>query len=119
MNNPTILWVDDDPDDLLLFSEIIQSINKDFHIEEALNGRKALELLQEYKQNNNLPCLIILDINMPELNGKETMVRIKENKDFEGIPIVAFSTSNNEMDRMFFKKYGVEMFTKPPEYNSL
>ena len=58
-------------------------------------------------------------MNMPVLNGKETLSLIKKDEALKDIPLVFFTTSNSELDRMYCKHFGVEMVTKPPQYNSL
>ena len=77
MKKYTILWADDDVDDLLLFREVLEELTQSFDVVEAANGKEALAYLQKAKAASLLPCLIILDINMPVLNGKETLVAIK------------------------------------------
>ena len=115
----TILWADDDLDDLMLMKEILVKYNKEFSIAEVRNGREALEFLHACKQTGHLPCLIILDINMPVLDGKETLSILKKDEAFKNIPVVVFTTSNSELDKLFCKKFQVEMITKPPHYKSL
>ena len=58
-------------------------------------------------------------MNMPVLNGKETLSLLKKDEALKNIPVVFFTTSNSELDKMFSKKFGVEMVTKPPQYNEL
>ena len=71
MKKITILCVDDDSDDLQLLNETLKDTHADFEVIEAHNGRQALDLLQNLKKAGEHPSLIILDINMPVLNGKE------------------------------------------------
>ncbi len=111
----TILWADDDADDLMLMHDVLKETDQHYEIVEVPNGRKALEYL---KSCTHYPCLIILDMNMPIMNGQETLSIIKLHEQYKNIPVVVFTTSNSEMDRVFCKKYGVEMITKPPEYRS-
>lgn len=118
MKRNTILCVDDDADDLLLLNEILQEYNEDFNVKEAHNGRQAIDILQTAKAEEDLPCLIILDINMPVLNGKQTLTYIREDETFKSIPVVVFTTSGSSADKHFCNMYGAEMITKPPNYNS-
>jgi CheY-like chemotaxis protein len=118
-NCKKILFVDDDPDDLFLIREILQNLNVPFEIHEAYNGKQALSFLENAKASDQLPCLIVMDINMPVMNGKETLAAIKNEDEYKHIPVVIFSTSKSELDRMFFEKYNVEMMTKPPGYQKL
>jgi CheY-like chemotaxis protein len=86
---------------------------------EVSNGKEALDFLDQSQQTSALPSLIILDINMPILDGKETLTIIKKTEEYKAIPVVVFTTSNSELDKMFCKKHHVEMITKPPHYKSL
>ena len=119
MRKKTILWADDDADDLMLMRQVLQEINNGFDITEVGNGRIALDFLENAKTSGVLPCLIILDMNMPVMNGRETLVTIKSDNELKDIPVVVFTTSNSELDKMFCKRYNVEMITKPPNYLNL
>lgn len=115
----TILWADDDYDDLQMMREILANKKRDFEIVEVHNGREALQYLNEAKQTSQLPCLIILDINMPVLDGKETLSILKNNDYYKDIPVVVFTTSESELDKLFCKKFNTEMVTKPPTFSTL
>ncbi|HVG17204.1 MAG TPA: response regulator [Chitinophagaceae bacterium] len=119
MKKRHILWADDDMDDLMLMRHVLQDIEQEYDIKEVHNGREALDYLEEQKQDSTLPCLIILDMNMPVLNGKETLHLIKSDEALKDIPLVFFTTSNSELDKLYCKRFGVEMITKPPRYNNL
>ena len=115
----TILWADDDSDDLQMMREILVRQNRNFTIIEVKNGKEAIDYLKNAKQDSKLPCLIILDINMPVLDGKETLSIIKQSEDFKHIPVVVFTTSESELDKLFCKRLDTEMITKPPSFSSL
>ena len=119
MKRPYILWADDDEEDLELINEILQELNLSVDVVEVNNGRQALDTLHKAELNNDLPCLIILDVNMPVLDGKQTLIAIKKADAFKNIPVVAFTTSSSELDKRFFRQYKVEMLTKPPKYGLL
>lgn len=119
MNKKTILCVDDDQDDLIMLREVIQEMGQPYDIVEAYDGLIALELLQKMQASDNLPCLIVLDINMPRMDGKQTLVAIKNNSILATIPVVVFSTSSSAMDRTFCAAKKVEMITKPFDYATL
>jgi CheY-like chemotaxis protein len=118
MKKKKILWADDDPDDLMLMRQVLQESEQDFDIIEVPNGREALNYLDK-ASDKSLPCLIILDMNMPVLNGRETLAIIKSEKEYKNIPTVVFTTSSSELDKMFCKRYNVEMITKPPSFKNL
>lgn len=119
MRKNTILWADDDADDLQLMQEILIKSENDFTIIEVKNGKEALEHLEKAKEDDSLPCLIILDINMPVLDGKETLSIIKKNPAYKNIPVVIFTTSESELDRRFCQRFDTEMVTKPPSFATL
>jgi CheY-like chemotaxis protein len=119
MKQYTILWADDDTDDKLLMSEIIEKADKNFLIVEASNGQEALDFLDTVKYTTSLPCLIILDLNMPIMNGKTTIAKIKADLIFSSIPLIVFTSSNYEEDKKFCQSFHVEMVTKPSAYSDL
>lgn len=111
-----ILCVDDDEDDLFFIKEVIRSQGHSFEIEEARNGWEALNYLQEGSKKNELPRLIIMDMNMPRMDGKETINKIRENKLLAKIPIVVFTTSSNPAHQTYFESHGIRFVTKPFDY---
>lgn len=111
-----VLWADDDSDDLQLMREVMEQIDSRHHIVEASNGQQVLDLLEQVYNSEDLPCLIVLDMNMPVLNGRETLERIKADERFHQIPVVIFTTSARPADREFCLQYGVDMLTKPCQY---
>jgi CheY-like chemotaxis protein len=119
MKKHTILWADDDPDDLALMREALQQTDQRFELVEAHNGRKALDYLDLVKHQKDFPCLIVLDLNMPVLNGRDTLAIIKSEEEYHSIPVVVFTTSGNEADRAFCSRFGVDMLTKPPSFEGL
>jgi CheY-like chemotaxis protein len=112
-----VLCVDDDPDDRLIICEAIKEADSSLTVVEAKNGVEAHQLLKEAKIIGRFPCLIILDINMPLMNGKETLKEIKKDEMLKSLPVVFFTTSSNPRDQFFSSEYGVEFITKPPHYD--
>jgi CheY-like chemotaxis protein len=56
---------------------------------------------------------------MPVVNGKETLVRIKQSPAYKNIPTVVFTTSSSRLDKQFCESYGTEMITKPTTFAAL
>jgi CheY-like chemotaxis protein len=112
----TILCVDDDEDDIDLLSYAIKEINPTINIAVAKNGLEALDYLHSI---TDLPCLIVLDLNMPYLDGKETFKRIKAHSPFQNIPIVIFTSSANPADKAMFNNLGIDFLTKPPSFSGI
>lgn len=115
----TILYADDDPDDLAMFRQAVAALGTGYTIIEANDGLHALELLQQLHHSGTLPCLIVLDINMPRMDGKQTLVAIQNHPDFASIPIVLYSTSSSVMDKTFSQSRQVELITKPFSFDRL
>lgn len=114
-----VLCVDDDIDDRLIIAEAIKDADPSIVVIEAKNGIEAHEFLKKAKITGNFPCLIILDINMPMMDGKETLKEIKKDDILKTLPVVFFSTSSNPRDRSFSTEHGVEFVTKPANYRAV
>ena len=115
-HNHIILYAEDDPDDYQLVQEAFHS-HPDVTIKHVTNGRQVMEFLQSLSSPKDYPCLIILDINMPLMDGREALMKIKQMADFKDIPVIMFTTSSNELDRMFAQKNGAEFVTKPLQFD--
>lgn len=114
----TILYADDDADDVSMLKEAFQEAGKNYQLVEAFDGIHALEILNQMQERGKLPCLIVLDINMPRMDGKQTLVAIQKHPVFARIPIVLFSTSSSTLDKTFSQAKHVELITKPFEFNA-
>ena len=115
----TVLLIDDDKDDLELLQEALKMADVSHQIIEACDGEEGLQKLDELMANESLPCLIVLDVNMPKLDGRETFLAIKSNKKLCAIPIVIFSTSTSLLDRTFFERHNTAYFIKPVNFTGL
>ena len=112
-----ILLVDDDEDDLLLIQEALTCVTNEFIFTKGNDGRSALNYLKSARSENKLPSLIILDINMPILDGREVLAIIKSEPQLKLVPVVMFTTSSNPSDIEYCKQFGVTLFTKPFDLN--
>ena len=112
-----ILCVDDDCDDRYLLSEAIKEVAPHLEVVEAENGLAALSILEEAKQSDSLPCLVVLDINMPLLDGRQTLDRIQKDVGLQNLNVVVFTSSENPNDNAFFKSKGVQFVTKPFDHH--
>lgn len=108
-----VLYADDDPEDIELVSEAFGAYSQNV---ELLTFRDGVELLSYIKTIDTFqaaPCLFIIDINMPRLNGKETLMRLRRNEAFSDVPAVLFSTSTLPADASFARNYNAGFVTKP------
>lgn len=99
MATPYILFVDDDEDERFIMSQVFTEVGCKDIIKFAQSGIQALELLEKESVNNNLPQLILLDINMPKLNGIETLKAIKQSKNLHEVDVIMYSTTNNNAEK--------------------
>ncbi|RPD48778.1 response regulator [Paracnuella aquatica] len=113
-----IYWADDDFEDLDLFQEVLAELAPELELRQFANGKLLLDQLHT-EGPGHYPALIVLDINMPVLDGRETLALLKKEEKFATIPIVVFTTSNSELDKHFFEWMHTEMLTKPFTYNAL
>jgi len=64
-----------------------------------INGEEALEYLRAH-QSNGRPCLVLLDLNMPKMNGIEFLKIVKDNEELKSIPVVVLTTSREQQDKV-------------------
>jgi two-component system, chemotaxis family, response regulator Rcp1 len=111
-----ILIVEDNPGDVRLIKEVFKEAKIQNHLEVALDGEKAMQILRregEYA-DTSYPDLILLDLNLPKKDGREVLKEIKENKSLQCIPVVILTTSNAEEDLIDTYKLNANCYiTKP------
>jgi CheY-like chemotaxis protein len=108
-----VLYADDDKDDIALVEEAFSATTDNIELVTAFDGDAALSYLNSLSQFDPDPCLIILDVNMPRLNGKETLQKIRQMERFNKIPVVLFTTSSLSVDKNFAEKYNAGFVSKP------
>ena len=112
-----ILFVDDDEEDHFIMLHYFKDLGKDQHVRFVKNGRDAIDLLEQITEDSLLPCLIVLDLNMPILNGTQTLHHVKRNKRLSRIPVLILSTSENENEKRKCLSLGAdEYLVKPITY---
>jgi CheY-like chemotaxis protein len=114
-----VLYADDDLDDLQFIKESFAQYSDNVELITVFDGFEAVTYLKNIPVDEPIPCLIILDINMPRMDGKEALKTIREMKRFEKVPVILFTTSSRLQDKEFSKKYNAGFFTKPIDYSEL
>lgn len=110
-----LLLVDDDPDDCELMLEVIEAIDFIRQVDVAGNGEEMMAVLRW-----RLPDLIILDLNMPRKGGMEILAELKRDPRFHNIPVVIFTTSDQEDDICGSYALGANSFiVKPYSYEGM
>ncbi|SKB86051.1 response regulator [Dyadobacter psychrophilus] len=92
----TVLLVDDDEDDRLLLSDALTELIENIEVIEMGSGKELLSILLSGETERIIPDLILLDMNMPELNGLEILSKIKEDRSLREIPTVMLSTASHK-----------------------
>jgi CheY-like chemotaxis protein len=111
-----IYLVDDDEDDILLMKDALKNVMEDVDIVELSDGLSLLERLE--KSEPQQPALILMDMNMPRVNGLEALHLIKTNPKTQHIPLVMVSTSASPQHISEAYQHGVNAFiTKPVSIN--
>jgi CheY-like chemotaxis protein len=112
--NP-ILLVEDDHVDAMTVKRALKEIKVLNRLDIVCNGQEALDFLRDEK--NETPGIILLDLNMPKMNGIEFLKIIKHDNDLRKIPVIVLTTSKEEQDRIESFKLGVAGYMiKPIDY---
>jgi two-component system, chemotaxis family, response regulator Rcp1 len=118
-SRPRILLVEDNEGDIVLTLKAMAKVDMQEHVDVVRDGAKALEFLKKegpYHEAET-PGLILLDINLPRLNGKEVLATIKNYGDLRMIPVIMLTTSNAQSDIRQSYYYHANCFiTKPADF---
>ncbi len=110
-----ILLVEDDQVDAMTVKRALKDINITNRLDITSNGEEALNFLKN--SDNEQPGIILLDINMPKMNGIEFLQIAKNDEDLKKIPVVVLTTSKEDRDRVDSFKLGVAGYMiKPIDY---
>ena len=108
-----LMMVDDDEDDRLMFEEAIEDTRLLCDLMIAVDGQDMFDLLDR-TGSNDLPDLILLDLNMPRMDGREALQKIKGHTRYRSIPTVILTTSRAEEDILRSYDGGANSFIPKP-----
>ena len=91
-----MLLVEDDSVDAMTVKRTFDDMKVANQLVHTVNGEEGLEYLRN--ESNRKPCLIFLDLNMPEVNGIEFLKTVKEDEELKKIPVVVLTASKDEQD---------------------
>lgn len=117
-----ILIAEDDEDDQYLLSSAFQKLAGEVELVYVQNGIELLDYFSKYEEGKiaNLPVLLIMDLNMPQKNGKETLFELSKKPYFNTLTTVVFSTTGNPSEMKYCAEIGVtDFFVKPASYSEL
>jgi CheY-like chemotaxis protein len=99
-----VLHIDDDQEDWELLEQALKKLDPKIIVRQAENGRAALSLLKQSKHFHDLPCPIVLDLNMPGMNGKDVLKEIKNDEKLAALPLVIFTTASEKAYKDLIEK---------------
>ena len=111
-----ILLGEDDPDDQEMLTEVFSSIDKSFILLFVNSGKEVLSALEKLHENR-MPCLIVLDYNMPGLNGAEILREINGNPRYRQVPKIVWSTSGSDKFKNMCLELGAADYVIKPSNN--
>jgi CheY-like chemotaxis protein len=114
IQKPFILIADDDQEDRYLLHTAFEEIGRSNDIFLVENGLQVFTYLDSSLEQTNMPSLIVLDLNMPILNGMETLLRLKAHNVYKDIPVIMFTTSVHEVEKEKCLAIGAADFIKKP-----
>ena len=116
-NTAKILLADDDREDRFIMADTFKEIGLSDIIHFVENGERVLTYLDDISSDEHLPSLIVLDLNMPRMNGTQTLKALKNNFRYKNIPVIIFSTSVNAIEMQECMENGASSYvTKPVTY---
>jgi len=116
-NPKTVMIIDDNPDDVYIFCEIVSQANLSYSCLAAESAEEGLQFLEDATE---MPNFIFLDLNMPGTKGQEFLLKIKTQPKFAGIPVIIYTSSWQKKDIDETKELGAAFFlTKPDKFDEL
>ena len=116
MKKNTILLVEDDELDVISFERTLKTFGIEYDLYIAHNGKEALNLLNDNSKPIN-PDVILLDLNMPKMNGIEFLKILRSEKKFAEHKVFVITTSSESIDRTMAEQLGISgYFIKPLSY---
>ena len=119
-SNKVIMMVDDDPDDFFIVSEVLREngFKNDFRLCE--DGEELMDYLFRRgryadEDKNPLPGIILLDLNMPKIDGRQVLAEIKDNQELRHIPVIILTTSSDPLDIDLCYRTGANSYIEKPQ----
>jgi len=115
ISNKPILLVEDDQVDVMTVTRALKELHVTNPLVQRENGEEALAYLRD--PANTTPCIILLDLNMPVMNGIEFLRVIKHDEALRRTPVVVLTTSEEQQDKVNSFNFGVAGYmAKPVDY---
>jgi len=119
-NNITILLIEDNPGDVRLTQEAFKEGRKNVTLDVVMDGVEAINYLYKNGQysDKKSPDLILLDLNLPKMDGREVLQRVKSDDNLRRIPVIVLTTSDADQD--ILKSYNLHVncyLNKPVDFD--
>ena len=116
---PPILMVEDNPQDEMLTLRSLRKINLGNPVEVVRDGQQALDYLFKEgpfagRPGPDLPAFVLLDLGLPRVGGLEVLARIRADARTRALPVVVFTSSSEEEDRLASALHGANSFVRKP-----
>jgi CheY-like chemotaxis protein len=109
-----ILLVEDNEGDIMLTMEAFEESKIVNNITAIKDGKEAIDYFESLTNSDQMPNLVLLDINLPKVSGHQVLMYIKSNERFKSIPVIMLTTSSSEKDILQSYKNHVNCYiTKP------
>lgn len=113
--DPTrILLVEDNPADVFLIKEALKTHGITFRLQWFSNGEQAVTHIDRSGIHTEMPHVILLDLNLPRMSGKEVLGRIRETPQFVHVPIAILTSSDSPQDRFETARLGASIYIRKP-----
>lgn len=123
MNKSFILVAEDDADDRYLMKTALAETGITEEVKYVENGVEVINYLESISEENgetNYPKFILLDLNMPKMDGREVLKMVKSNDLYRKIPVIVFSTTKNQLEVKRCYDLGANTYiVKPVSYDTL
>ena len=114
MRPPPILLVEDNPMDLDLTLRAFNKKRLTNHVQVARDGEEALAFMARWEAGEQVPAVILLDINLPKINGLEVLRQLKAHERYRRIPVVILTSSREDKDLKTAYDLGVNSYIEKP-----
>lgn len=114
-----ILLIEDNLPDAFVVQEAIRSEELPVDLRVASDGQAAMDIFDRAERDPHALCpqLLLLDLNLPKLDGFEILRRLRGGEKFKTIPVIVVSSSDSPSDRERAAGFGAGYFRKPPSYD--
>jgi CheY-like chemotaxis protein len=114
-----VVYADDDSDDRELVAEAFSRHDESIDLKTFENGNEIYSYLVQLPNSQSSPCLIVLDINMPLMNGKEVLSQLRKHRRYAKTPVILFTTSSVHSDAAYAQSHHARLITKPSNYEGI